>query len=69
MKKGNKREKRILEQLETLDLLERKGEDLNSMQLSEVVFLKLEWRFGGFKNKDGKGTQIAPFECTAEEGS
>jgi hypothetical protein len=27
-----------------------------------------EWGLGGFKNKDGKGTQIASFECTAEDG-
>ena len=27
-----------------------------------------EWGFGGFNNKDGKGIQIAPFECTGEDG-
>jgi hypothetical protein len=38
-------------------------------ELPALVYGKLEWRLGGCKNKDGKGTQIGPFECTAEEGS
>jgi len=36
-------------------------------ELPAIVSGKLEWRLGGFNNKDGKGTQIAPFECAAEE--
>jgi len=26
-----------------------------------------EWKLGGFRNKDGKRTEMGPFECTAEE--
>jgi hypothetical protein len=36
-------------------------------ELPALDFGQLEWRLGGFRNKDGKGTQIVPFECTAEE--
>jgi len=38
-------------------------------ELAAIVSGKLEWRLGGFKIKDGKGIQIASFECTAEDGS
>ena len=42
---------------------------VESRELPSRVYGNLEWRLGCLKTKDGKGTQIAPIQCNAEEGS
>ena len=67
-----KEKDRILVYVETLYLLEcrKKTWTPNSYPgIAQYYLVELEWRLGGFNQKDCKGIQSAALECTADEGS